>query len=216
MQTTEKKWRRRSEERPRELVEAAFALFTEQGFAKTRLSDVAKRAGVSKATIYRYFENKEALFEAVIDDAVAPRFAEARVLVEAYEGSSADLLRMFLNVARHALDGPLPALIKLIVAESGNFPQLANLWVDHAARHVFSLGAHIIERGICRGEFRQVASTTTAPLILAPVFTLAIWKQTFSSSGLVLDQEEMLSAHYEMMVRGLSLGTESGETHEKV
>ena len=59
MKIEEKKWQRRRDARPTELTQAALGLFVEQGFAATRLEDVAARAGVSKATIYRYFENKE-------------------------------------------------------------------------------------------------------------------------------------------------------------
>ncbi len=58
--------RRRKEARPGELIEAGLAEFAEKGFAATRLEDVARRAGVSKGTIYRYFESKEALFQAAL------------------------------------------------------------------------------------------------------------------------------------------------------
>lgn len=68
----EKRWRRRSDARPGEWAATALELFAEQGFAATRMEDVATRAGVSKGTISRYFANKEALFDAVIQQAVAP------------------------------------------------------------------------------------------------------------------------------------------------
>ncbi len=54
--------RRRQEERPAELIEAAIEVFAEKGFTAARLEDVARRAGVSKGTAYLYFPNKEALF----------------------------------------------------------------------------------------------------------------------------------------------------------
>ncbi|MBT9520481.1 MAG: helix-turn-helix transcriptional regulator, partial [Dechloromonas sp.] len=50
--------KRRKEARPSELLEAALHLFVEKGFAATRLEDVAARAGVSKGTLYLYYENK--------------------------------------------------------------------------------------------------------------------------------------------------------------
>ena len=52
--------RRRKEARPAELTAAALDLFVEKGFAATRLDDVAVRAGVSKGTLYLYFDSKEA------------------------------------------------------------------------------------------------------------------------------------------------------------
>ena len=68
--------KRRKEARPSELLEAALELFVEKGFAATRLEDVASRAGVSKGTLYLYFENKDALFKAVVQEGIIPVIAE--------------------------------------------------------------------------------------------------------------------------------------------
>lgn len=198
-----KRWRRRSDARPVELVAAGFALFAERGFAATRLEDVAARAGVSKATIYRYFENKDALFEAVVKSAIAPRFSEVELLMRSFEGSSADLVRTFFNVARAALEGPLPALLKMIVAESGTFPQIATLWSNLVASNMMGLVQRIIERGIARKEFREVDLQVVAPLVIAPVVMLAILKQAFSHTSLNFDRDRVLEQHIELLLRGL-------------
>jgi AcrR family transcriptional regulator len=205
----EKRWRRRSDARPSELTAAAFALFAEQGFAATRLEDVATRAGVSKATIYRYFDSKDALFEAVVKSAIAPRFAEAEVLVDAFEGTSPDLLRTFFKVARGALAGPMPALLKMIVSESGTFPQLATLWADLVVSKMMGLVARIIARGIERREFRPVDLAVIGPIIAAPVVLLAVVKQTFSHTQMQFDGDRVLDQHLEILLRGLALDSES-------
>src|SRR6516225_5946207 len=72
-----RKWERRSDARPKELISAALELFAHRGFAGTRLEDVAAKAGVSKATVYLYFKNKEDLFEAVAREAVGPSLEQA-------------------------------------------------------------------------------------------------------------------------------------------
>ena len=72
--------RRRKEARPQELTAAALALFTEKGFAATRLEDIAARAGVSKGTLYLYFDSKEALFEAVIRESIVPAMDEGEAM----------------------------------------------------------------------------------------------------------------------------------------
>ena len=48
---TEPRWRRLPEERPRQILDAALAVFAERGLAAARLDDIAKRAGLSKGTI---------------------------------------------------------------------------------------------------------------------------------------------------------------------
>jgi len=118
----EKKWERRSDARPSELVAAALRLFAERGFAATRLEDVALAAGVSKGTVYLYFENKERLFEAAIRAAITPKVERADALVDAFEGTTPNLLRTILTVFASELDGALPAVVKPIVARSGNSP----------------------------------------------------------------------------------------------
>ena len=66
------RWERRKEARPQELLAAAIDLFVERGFAATRLEDVARRAGVSKGTLYLYYTNKEELFKAVVRESILP------------------------------------------------------------------------------------------------------------------------------------------------
>ena len=72
---------RRKEARPSELTAAALALFVEKGFAATRLDDVAALAGVSKGTLYLYFDSKEALFKAVIREGMVPVLERGEALL---------------------------------------------------------------------------------------------------------------------------------------
>src|SRR5262245_15309761 len=176
-----RRWERRKEARPGELVAAALQLFSERGFAATRLEDVATVAGVSKGTVYLYFESKEQLFEAVVREAVAPNIARAEALVDAFEGSTPDLLRALFRFIGEVLETPLTGVMKLIVSESGNFPQLARMYADLVLRRVFALLRRILERGITRGEFRPLDLDATVPLVAAPVVLLGVWKHSFGA-----------------------------------
>lgn len=64
--------RRIPPERFHEIVQAATAVFLEQGYQRTQMGDVAERAGLAKGTLYLYFESKEALFDAALERADAP------------------------------------------------------------------------------------------------------------------------------------------------
>lgn len=207
-----KKWERRSDARPAELIAAGLQCFAERGFAATRLEDVAARAGVSKATVYLYFENKERLFEAVIRAAVTPTLDQAGALFEAYQGTTPDLVRTLLGMMRAALDGPFPAMVKLVIAESGNFPELARLWAKLVLSRLFALLERIVERGVKRREFRKVDPASVAPLIGAPVVLLAVWKHSFGKyTDVKLDRDAILAEHAEMLLRGLA----ATETHQR-
>src|SRR5262249_23956569 len=86
------------ENRSRDILAAARAVFAEKSFAAARLDDIAARAGVSKGTLYLYFDSKEALFEALLCAAVLPNLERLEGLVTAWNASSAALLRQMLGV----------------------------------------------------------------------------------------------------------------------
>src|SRR5471030_2254111 len=93
---TKPRWERRKDARPQELLAAALEQFVERGFAATRLEDVARRAGVSKGTLYLYFANKEELFKAVVRESIVHPISEAEAEAEVFDGSSGELLREIL------------------------------------------------------------------------------------------------------------------------
>src|SRR6188508_718730 len=90
------RWRRRKDARPQEILEAALAAFAERGFAAARMDDIAERARVSKGTIYLYFESKEAVFRALIQETLAKRVSDFAAVVRDHRGPVAPLLRELL------------------------------------------------------------------------------------------------------------------------
>ena len=200
-----KRWERRKEARPAEIVAAALHLFSDRGFAATRLEDVATVAGVSKGTVYLYFESKEQLFEAVVREAITPNIARAEALVDGFEGPTPDLLRGLFAFVGDVLETPLTGVMKLIVSESGNFPQLARMYADLVLRRAFALMRRVLERGVSRGEFRPMDLHATVPLVVAPVLLLGVWKHSFGAhTDLTLDRRQVLEAHCENLLRGLA------------
>src|SRR5271165_762276 len=91
-----RRWARRKEERPKELLAAALELFFEHGFAATRLEDVATRAGVSKGTLYCYFPSKNELFEAVVRENMPPCLSDVEAVIERFKGDSVSLFRTIM------------------------------------------------------------------------------------------------------------------------
>ena len=125
---SEPRWTRRKHARPEEITAAALELFVERGYANTRLEDVAARASISKGTLYLYFENKEELFKAVVREGLVSPLDAMKNVLEQFEGSSFELLRILLcgwweRVGSTRVSG----IPKLIFAEAGNFPELALL-----------------------------------------------------------------------------------------
>src|SRR3954463_15690926 len=159
---------RRKHARPGEIVAAALASFADRGYAATKLEDVAAAAGISKGTIYLYFQTKEELFRAVVRQAVLPNLEAAEAQFASHEGSCAELLRALAQRFLHLLDSDLTAVPKLVIAESGNFPAIAQFYADTVLRRAFALVEGILTRGMERGEFRRLDVHATLPLLDAP------------------------------------------------
>jgi AcrR family transcriptional regulator len=178
------RWERRKEARPAELIAAALTLFVDKGYAGTRLDDVAAKAGVSKGTLYLYFANKEELFKAVVRESVVARISETADEMKVYQGKSADLLRYLVNgwwrdYGASAAGG----ISKLMMAESGNFPEIAKFFLEEAIDPWHAMLAAAVDRGIALGEFRAVDSDMFVRVMTAPLVMLSLWKRSFGVCG---------------------------------
>ena len=196
--------RRRKDERPSELVAAALDLFVERGFAATRLDDVAARAGVSKGTLYLYFESKEALFKAVIEEAIVPLLASAEDVIANDQGTSIDLLRRLLNGWREQIGATrLAGVPKLIIAEARNFPAVAQYYHDAVIVRGRALLRTLLQRGIERGEFRPLDLETAIDVIYAPLMMLVVWRSSLCFCAKETDPATYLRTHFDLLVQGL-------------
>lgn len=202
--------RRRKEARPAELVAAALDLFVEKGFAATRLEDVAAHAGVSKGTLYLYFDSKEALFKAVVREGLLPALAEGEKLVAGFDGPSEALLRevaagMWRLIGAQRIGG----IPKLIFAEARNFPEIARFYQEEVILRGTAMIRGVIERGIARGEFRPADVDAAIYIVIAPVLMRMIWRHSIdccAASGIA--DERYFSEYYEIMLRGLRAAPE--------
>jgi len=176
----EPRFERRKDARPGEILDAALDLFVEKGFAATRLEDVAQRAGVSKGTVYLYFDSKDDLFKAVIRSGMVRAIEEAEKLVAGFEGSSADLLReiyagWWQNIGGTKLSG----IPKLMISEAQNFPELARFYYDEVIQRGSRLFARALDRGVARGEFRSVNVDYAVRALVSPLIMRAILEHSF-------------------------------------
>ena len=197
---------RRKEARPAELTAAALELFVEKGFAGTRLDDVASRAGVSKGTLYLYFDSKEALFKAVIQEGIVPVLEEGSDLVDGHKGSASQLLRLMVEERWPRIgDTHLAGLPKLMMSEARNFPELAIYYHDTVIVRGKNLIRAILKRGMVSGEFRPVDMETTIDVILAPLLMQAIWRYSLGACcGTRHDARRYQRTHLDLVLYGLA------------
>jgi AcrR family transcriptional regulator len=168
------RWRRLPEERPGQIIDAAIEIFGEKGLAGARLEDIAKRAGVSKGTIYLYFPNKEALFREVVRAKIIGRIETAEAQRD--EGPAIEQLRTCMRSFWDFVRSPTFATVyQLVHGELHQFPDLAEFYAREVILRSNALLQRIVRRGIERGEFRPVEPGAAARMLTAMLMSHAVW-----------------------------------------
>ena len=201
----ELRWRRRKDARPSELTAAALDLFVEKGFAATRLDEVASRAGVSKGTLYLYFESKEELFKAVVREGMLPLLAEGEELVASMPGPASELFKaIVMRWWEMVGEGPIGGIPKLIFAEARNFPEIARFYAEEVIDRGKRLLAAVLQRGIDLGEFRPFNPDDLVHIVFSPLMMRIIWKHSLDCCGVTsVPVDIYLREYLELTLRGL-------------
>ncbi len=199
------KWRRRADARPTEIIQAAYAVFSEKGFAAARLDEIAKRAGVSKGALYLYFETKQDIFEAVVKDAVAPNIGAIEQFALAFPGPFEQLIRMMIpRVAELAEKSDIGKVVKMVIGESGNFPEIARIWHDDIVGKALGLLTGLIARAQERGEVRPGDPREYTMTIISPLLAAVLYRETFvPAGGKPFDIPRLMQQHLNTVLPGL-------------
>lgn len=143
-------------DRAREMMSVALDLFAERNFASVTIKDIARMMGVNTALIYYYFDSKEDLFRAVIEDAVEQAFANFHEL-EKMSDDPVELIDEWLN--NHvSLYDRIHKLVKISLDYKG-LPN-PNPKIDRSIQHFYEEERRVLSKcigtGIRRGIFRPV------------------------------------------------------------
>src|SRR6266576_6395169 len=183
------KWRRRPEHRPQQIIEAALEVFGECGLAKTRLQDIAARAGVSKGTIYLYFPNKEELFREMIrQTSVAAIVAGEKAMTEGT--ATEQLCTAMRGYWKFVRSSEFSTIYRLVLGELHQFPDLAKFYADEVVSRVLSMLTAIIQRGVDSGEIREIDPLVAARMLMALIIMNAIWRDEHTGVPLLCHKKD--------------------------
>jgi TetR/AcrR family transcriptional regulator len=199
---------RRKEARPGELLDAALDLFVEKGFSATRVEEVAARAGVSKGTLFLYFQSKVDLFKAVVRENIANKFPTWQEEFVTFEGTSADMLRYALvswweRIGKTRASG----ITKLVMSEAQNFPEIAAFYQEEVIQPGNAMIRRILERGVKSGEFRDIDLEQAVHIIVAPMIFLMMWKHSMgacAASAKIVDPEQFIHMQVDVLLHGMT------------
>lgn len=178
------------------LLTAAMDEFYERGFAAARMQDIAKRARLSKGTLYLYFDSKRDLFRALIDTFAVPNL-EAIEAMTASAPSFDDALDAIAEFApRLVRESNLPKLMKVLAGDSHNFPDIIQSYRTDVLDRVLAATAGMLERARDAGEIAVDQPGLAARLVVAPMAMSMLWQAVFGhTKGERVDVEKLFELH---------------------
>lgn len=147
---------RRPEARPDEILDAALAVFSEQGFAGARVEDIAKRAGLSKGAIYLYFESKDAMLKGLVRRLADGVVGAAESLVNPNLDAATTLRSLVAFMAVQLSNPKVSAAPRIVIAEAQRFPEIAAFYRETVIARGQRLLTRLIDAGVAQGVFRDI------------------------------------------------------------
>ncbi len=196
--------RRIKAKRPAEILDAAFEEFVLNGYAATRLDDVAARVGLTKGALYLYFPSKMELFKAVVRSCVQPIMADVEQTLATFQGSTRDLLAALLdNAYQHVFGNRREReLIRLLMSEGAKHPELTAFYYAEVVVRSLALLDRVIARGLDSGEFRRSAVTDMPLVLFSSCVHASCWQLLFGDQH-SFDIDKLKRAHLEVVFSSL-------------
>jgi AcrR family transcriptional regulator len=190
--------------RYQEILEAAFEEFAANGYESTRLDDVANRAGIAKGTIYLYFKNKELLFRTVLQDQIGHIVRDCQEYAQESSIPTEDLIRELLSQQySHLVQDPKAcSIVRLLIAESRKFPQLADIYYDDVVLPRVSALRFILEKRGSGAESKQFSISEFPQILLAPGILAVLWSLIFADRH-PLNFQAYKEAHLQLVLNAL-------------
>ncbi|HWE31888.1 MAG TPA: TetR/AcrR family transcriptional regulator [Solirubrobacteraceae bacterium] len=145
----------RSERKRAAILDAGKEVFLRNGYVGTSMDEIAALARVSKQTVYKHFADKETLFSAIVigivDEIADPNTDEVLNLRET-DDVAGDLRKFARKQLGAVMEPRLLQLRRLIIGESGRFPQLGRLFYERGPGRTIDALADMFERLASRGE----------------------------------------------------------------
>lgn len=195
--------------RPLQILEAAFAEFTEKGYAATRVEDVARRVGVTKGTVYVYFPTKADLFVAVARAHLQP-ICDRQLDIDPADIAGVPAVELLKTFARLAYDDVLGdararEFFRLMIAEGARVPEIVEFYANEVMKYGVDQIRALLDYGVRNGEFRAdvVAKLNAHPDMIFAPGVLAVVMQMLLGDRHGIDFERWIDTHLDLILNGL-------------
>jgi AcrR family transcriptional regulator len=202
------RWERRPDDRYQELLEAALQVFAQHGYRNTRLDEVAEAAGVTKGTIYHYFDTKEELLLSVIKHYQTLAFGRAEDLLRDESLPASTRIRLLVrNMFAGGNERGRHLLALLLEGVAHEVPRVHANWLNDGPVRLWSLIGQLVVQGKERGEFRPDADGDVGGRVLVSGLMLQLmWQQHVDAvPAMAIDENRLVDSAVELFLAGLRL-----------
>jgi AcrR family transcriptional regulator len=200
--------KRQKERRPGQILEAAFAEFSEKGYAGARVVDVARRVGVTKGTVYFYFPTKADLFKAVVRTRLRPVLERiAQMSTEDPTESASSLLRRHIIAGYNEFVRNPQSIefFRLMLVEGSRVPEIVDFYVNELMGHGYKGIEDVLKRGVESGEFRPDVLERFGEfpqIVLSPSMQVNLMYLMVGDRANI-DIDRYMEAHVDLVLNGL-------------
>lgn len=171
------------------ILDAARTQFLEHGFTRSGMTDIARKADVSTATLYKHFRSKEILFAEIIE-----RATESVDFNYMPQVADVSLVQNICNATRISLDafiaGELPPLMRIVIAEVPLSPELARDTFERISNKWYARTIELMNGLIAINLIKPHDTNVSARFIIGMVKEVFIWPSLFHTDNVVLDDED--------------------------
>lgn len=195
------------DQRRKALLTAALDEFYERGFTAARMDDIARRAGLSKGSVYLYFDSKDALFTELVKEYALPNVERLEAMAGQAD-SAAGAIQMLMGFAPVLVrETVVPKIMKVLIADAPAFPETVTAYRKNVIERGLGLITGVLRKASDSGEFKIANPELTARLVVAPMIFSAIWKIAFEhDADARLDIKALFALHEKMLLTALSSG----------
>ena len=198
---------------PSEILDAALREFSCRGYYAARMEDIARQAGITKGTIYLYYKNKEDLFRTLVYETIGKGLAVAADRAASSRETSRKKLADFLTeVATFFAERGRSVLLKIILSESSNFPELACFYRTEVIDRITGTLSNLIGDKAEQSGRYQLPTEHIARLCMAPVLLSILWRSSFEQANeSAYDPKAVVAAQLDIIFRGCLVGDDGAD-----
>ena len=185
------------------ILEAGGQLFIEQGFAAASMDQIAKLAGVSKATVYAHFESKEKLFAAIVYAGCKSNAEDIMSAVADIDDMRVALTKIARNIEQFLLSPRVLGIYRIIISEGPRFPDLAKAFYESGPLPAKMILADYFRRATAKGLLNapnpRLAAEQLVWLVRGPLYLRRFFDLPDSPGDPTVDQ--VIDGAVDMMLK---------------